>query len=90
MQTPAMELRALHFLSLLGFLLLEPGYGNVVERLKDQERSMKSLEDRVSRLESLENDVAALEERLNFTVGAMDRLTKENKGAIDEGVSSEH
>lgn len=76
-----MELRALHFFTLLGFLFLEPGFGNIHELLKAQETSIKSLEDKVGHIGACQKDVEALKERLNVTVDEVDRLKKDNKGA---------
>lgn len=69
------------FFTLLGFLFLEPGFGNIHELLKAQERSIKSLEDKVDRIGACQKDVKALKERLNVTVDEVDRLKKDNKGA---------
>uniref|UniRef100_A0A3B5K7Y9 C1q domain-containing protein n=1 Tax=Takifugu rubripes TaxID=31033 RepID=A0A3B5K7Y9_TAKRU len=74
-----MELRALLFFTFLGFLFLKPGFGNIHELLKAQERSRKSLEDKVDHIGACHKDVEALKERLNVTVDEVDRLKKDNK-----------
>eukprot|EP00066_Takifugu_rubripes_P028088 XP_011617354.1 PREDICTED: cerebellin-2-like [Takifugu rubripes] len=76
---PMMELRALLFFTFLGFLFLKPGFGNIHELLKAQERSIKSLEDKVDHIGACHKDVEALKERLNVTVDEVDRLKKDNK-----------
>lgn len=78
---PMMQLRALLFFTLLGFLFLEPGFGNIQELLKAQERSIKILEDKVDNIGACQKDVESLKERLNVTVDEVDRLKKDNKGA---------
>lgn len=78
---PVMELRALLFFTLLGFLFLEPGFGNIHELLKAQERSIRRLEDKVDNLGVCQKDVDVLKERLNATVDEVDRLNKDNEGA---------
>ncbi|TWW63477.1 Complement C1q tumor necrosis factor-related protein 3 [Takifugu flavidus] len=84
---PMMELRALLFFTLLGFLFLKPGFGNIHELLKAQERSIKSLEDKVDHIGACQKDVEALKERLNVTVDEVDRLKKDNKGIFTAPVS---
>ncbi|XP_070785908.1 cerebellin-1-like [Enoplosus armatus] len=87
-----MEFRALLLLTLLGLLLVEPGFGqrgdmDISEWLKEKVELMKNLEDKLKHAERWQNDVEALEARLNATVDELtrqkaevDRLSKDNEG----------
>lgn len=79
-------------LTLLGFLFVEPGFGqrgdmDITEWMRTKEQLIKNLEDKLTDIERQQNDVEALEARLNATVdeltrqkAEMDKLKKENEG----------
>ncbi|XP_018543346.1 cerebellin-1 [Lates calcarifer] len=87
-----MEFRAMLLLTLLGFLFVEPGFGqrgdmDITEWMRTKEQLIKNLEDKLTDIERQQNDVEALEARLNATVdeltrqkAEMDKLKKENEG----------
>ncbi|XP_040887704.1 cerebellin 11 [Toxotes jaculatrix] len=87
-----MEFRALLLLSLLGFLFVEPGFGqrgdmDINQWMESKEKLIKNLQDKVKDVERQQDDVEALEARLNATVdelkrqkAEMDTMKKENEG----------
>ena len=78
--------------SLLGFLCVEPGFGqrgdmDVGEWMRAQETLTKDLQENQRHVETQQKDLEALEARLNATVDEltgqkadMDKLKEENKG----------
>ncbi|XP_047194913.1 complement C1q-like protein 4 isoform X1 [Hippoglossus stenolepis] len=82
---------ALLVLSLLGFLCVEPGFGqrgdvDVGEWMRAQEKLTKDLQENQRHVETQQKDLEALEARLNATVDEltgqkadMDKLKEENK-----------
>ncbi|XP_069015015.1 complement C1q tumor necrosis factor-related protein 3-like [Embiotoca jacksoni] len=74
-----MEFRGLILPTLLGLVLVGPGFGqrgdaDISEWMNAKEKVIKNLEDKLGNVEQCKNDVEALDSRLNATV---DELTRQ-------------
>lgn len=87
-----MECRSLLLLTLMGFLIVEPSYGEVADLgmpdwLKTQMETIMNIGDKLKYVEEHQDDIKALEAKLNETVeelteqkAEITRLRKENEG----------
>uniref|UniRef100_A0A3P8RRJ1 C1q domain-containing protein n=1 Tax=Amphiprion percula TaxID=161767 RepID=A0A3P8RRJ1_AMPPE len=77
-----MEFRALLLLTLLGFMLVEPGFGQRAEMdfnewMTANQEFIKNLEVNLKNVEQCKTDVEALDARLNATVDELERQKAE-------------
>uniref|UniRef100_A0A3P8RNU7 C1q domain-containing protein n=1 Tax=Amphiprion percula TaxID=161767 RepID=A0A3P8RNU7_AMPPE len=95
-----MEFRALLLLTLLGFMLVEPGFGQRAEMdfnewMTANQEFIKNLEVNLKNVEQCKTDVEALDARLNATVDELERqkiafsASLANSGEIYSGPSTD-